>query len=92
MQPDKFTQKSQEALSSAQTKAVRLGHQEVDSEHLLAALLEQSEGLAPRLLQRIAEAGAVMFEDHGAQAPARGFAHQATGSLALAQLLLLEAA
>ena len=33
-----------------------------------------------------------MFEDCGAQAPARSFAYQAAGSLALAQLLLLEAA
>jgi ATP-dependent Clp protease ATP-binding subunit ClpB len=53
MDMNKLTQKSQEALSSAQTKAVRLGHQEVDSEHLLAALLEQPEGLTTRLLQRL---------------------------------------
>lgn len=53
MDMNKLTQKSQEALSNAQTKAVRLGHQEVDSEHLLAALLEQPDGLAPRLLQRM---------------------------------------
>jgi ATP-dependent Clp protease ATP-binding subunit ClpB len=53
MDMNKLTQKSQEAVSNAQTKAVRLGHQEVDSEHLLAALLEQPDGLAPRLLQRM---------------------------------------
>ncbi|WP_433518875.1 ATP-dependent chaperone ClpB [Nonomuraea sp. CA-143628] len=45
-----MTQKSQEALHDAQTKAVRYGHTEVDAEHLLLALLEQPEGLAPRLL------------------------------------------
>ncbi|MEU7747790.1 ATP-dependent chaperone ClpB [Nonomuraea sp. NPDC049158] len=45
-----MTQKSQEALHDAQTKAVRHGHTEVDAEHLLLALLEQPEGLAPRLL------------------------------------------
>src|SRR4029453_9004144 len=60
MDMNKLTQKSQEALSSAQTKAVRLGHQEVDSEHLLAALLEQPDGLAPRLLQRMEIAPAVL--------------------------------
>nr|WP_262846584.1 ATP-dependent chaperone ClpB [Sphaerisporangium corydalis] len=42
--------KSQEALHDAQTAAIRHGHTEVDGEHLLLALLEQPDGLAPRLL------------------------------------------
>src|SRR5215204_5339573 len=53
MDINKLTQKSQEALQSAQTKALRYGHQEVDGEHLLLALLEQPEGLVPRLLNRM---------------------------------------
>jgi ATP-dependent Clp protease ATP-binding subunit ClpB len=53
MDLNKFTVKSQEALQAAQTKAVRFGHQEVDGEHLLLALLEQSDGLVPRLLRRM---------------------------------------
>ncbi|MBW2009461.1 MAG: ATP-dependent chaperone ClpB, partial [Deltaproteobacteria bacterium] len=53
MDLNKFTMKSQEALQEAQTMAVRYGHQEVDGEHLLLALLEQSDGLVPRLLQRM---------------------------------------
>ncbi|ROQ89604.1 ATP-dependent chaperone ClpB [Desulfosoma caldarium] len=53
MNLNKFTVKSQEALQSAQTKAVKYGHVEVDGEHLLAALLEQPEGLVPRLLKRM---------------------------------------
>jgi len=55
MDPSHLTQKSQEALHDAQTKALRFGHTEVDGEHLLLALLDQSEGIAPRLL---AQAGA----------------------------------
>ena len=50
MDPNKLTQKSQEALHDAQTKALRFGHTEVDGEHLLLALLDQPDGLAPRLL------------------------------------------
>jgi len=50
MDPNRLTQKSQEALHDAQTKALRFGHNEVDGEHLLQALLDQPEGLAPRLL------------------------------------------
>jgi ATP-dependent Clp protease ATP-binding subunit ClpB len=49
----KFTIKSQEAIQAAQTKAIRYGHMEVDGEHLLLTLLEQAEGLVPRLLQRM---------------------------------------
>src|SRR3984893_8040849 len=50
MDINRMTQKSQEALQSAQGLALRHGHQEVDSDHLLLALLEQPEGLVPRLL------------------------------------------
>jgi len=53
MDLNKLTQKSQEALQAAQTLAQRHGHQEVDGEHLLLALLQQPEGLVPRLLARM---------------------------------------
>ena len=53
MDPNKLTQKSQEALHEAQTIALRYGHQEVDGEHLLLALLEQPEGLVPRLFTKM---------------------------------------
>ncbi|MCF6509360.1 ATP-dependent chaperone ClpB [Blastococcus sp. MG754426] len=52
MDLNKLTQKSQEALHDAQTKALRYGHTEVDGEHLLLALLDQPEGLTPRLLSQ----------------------------------------
>jgi ATP-dependent Clp protease ATP-binding subunit ClpB len=53
MDLNKLTQKSQEAFAEAQNKAVIKGHVEVDGEHLLWALLDQTEGLVPRLLQRM---------------------------------------
>ena len=53
MDPNKLTQKSQEAIAAAQSLAVRLGHQEVDGDHLAAALLEQPDGVVPRLLARM---------------------------------------
>ncbi|HJU62927.1 MAG TPA: ATP-dependent chaperone ClpB, partial [Candidatus Binatia bacterium] len=46
MDINRFTQKSQEAISAAHTKAARYGHQQVDVEHLLASLLDQEGGLA----------------------------------------------
>jgi ATP-dependent Clp protease ATP-binding subunit ClpB len=48
--PSRLTQKSQEALHDAQTKALRFGHPEVDGEHLLLALVDQPDGIVPRLL------------------------------------------
>jgi ATP-dependent Clp protease ATP-binding subunit ClpB len=53
MDPNRLTQKSQEALHDAQTKALRYGHAEVDVEHLLLALLDQPDGLVGRLLMRM---------------------------------------
>ena len=53
MDPNKLTIKSQEALTGAQDRARRLGHQQVGSGHLLLTLLDQHDGLAPRLLQRL---------------------------------------
>src|ERR1700761_6354886 len=52
MDPNRLTLKTQEALHDAQTKAIRYGHTEVDTTHLLLALLEQRDGLIPRLLTR----------------------------------------
>jgi ATP-dependent Clp protease ATP-binding subunit ClpB len=53
MDLNQLTQKSQEALSAAQSLAAQYGHNEVDGEHLLVALLDQENGLAPRLFQKM---------------------------------------
>jgi ATP-dependent Clp protease ATP-binding subunit ClpB len=53
MDLSKLTQKSQEALQAAQTKALRYGHIEIDGEHLFLALLDQSDGLLPRLFKKM---------------------------------------
>jgi ATP-dependent Clp protease ATP-binding subunit ClpB len=50
--PNKLTQKTQEALQEAQALATRFGHTEVDVDHVLLALLDQREGLVARLLVR----------------------------------------
>ena len=53
MQPEKFTQKSSEALQAAQRIAREHSHQEIDGEHLALALISQTESLIPDLLERI---------------------------------------
>jgi ATP-dependent Clp protease ATP-binding subunit ClpB len=53
MDLNRLTQKSQEAVLEAQNIGVRHGHQEVDAEHLALALLQQTDGLFPRLLTKM---------------------------------------
>ncbi len=52
MDSNRFTEKSQQALQEAQRLAARGGQQNVDVEHLLAALLNQEPGLASSLLRK----------------------------------------
>jgi ATP-dependent Clp protease ATP-binding subunit ClpB len=53
MQFDKFTMKSQEAVQESQSIAEKNGHQEIKPEHLLAALLEQKDGVIIPVLQKM---------------------------------------
>ncbi|MCB9784957.1 MAG: ATP-dependent chaperone ClpB, partial [Candidatus Omnitrophica bacterium] len=53
MDMNRLTQKSQEALAEAQSLAIQFGHVEVDGEHLFLALLNQEQGLIPRLFGRM---------------------------------------
>src|SRR5439155_1101861 len=50
---NRFTQKSQEAIVAAQNLAERNGNSQVEPEHLLLALLEQSEGVVPQVLSKM---------------------------------------
>ncbi|OEU81797.1 MAG: ATP-dependent chaperone ClpB [Desulfobacterales bacterium S5133MH4] len=53
MRFDKFTIKSQELVQSAQAVAGQLGHQQIEPEHLLKVMLEQPEGIARSILQKL---------------------------------------
>jgi ATP-dependent Clp protease ATP-binding subunit ClpB len=53
MQPDRFTIKSQEAVAAAQRLAAEHRNPEVTPAHLLLALLEQEDGLAPAVLRKL---------------------------------------
>ncbi len=67
MDTSRLTEKSQEALNQAQSIAARIGHVEIDAEHLLVALLAQTDGLVARLLERlgvrVADLHAVAMDD-----------------------------
>jgi len=53
MDLNSFTVKAQEAIQGSATIAARYHHQQIDCEHLVLALLEQDDGLALRLLEKI---------------------------------------
>ena len=52
MRPEQLTIKAQEAVGSAQNLAIDHGHQELQPEHILMALLKQDGGVAGPLLER----------------------------------------
>jgi ATP-dependent Clp protease ATP-binding subunit ClpB len=52
MNLETFTDRAKGFLQAAQTLAIRLNHQRISPEHVLKALLEDSEGMASGLIQR----------------------------------------
>jgi ATP-dependent Clp protease ATP-binding subunit ClpB len=52
MNLEKFTDRAKGFLQAAQTTAIRPSHQRITPEHLLKALLDDSEGMAAQLIQR----------------------------------------
>ena len=53
MDVNRFTQMAQEALSGSQLIAGEYGHQQIDSEHLLAALLKQDQGVVQTIVKKL---------------------------------------
>ncbi|MEW9668465.1 ATP-dependent chaperone ClpB [Ammoniphilus sp. 3BR4] len=63
MDMNRFTVKSLEAIQQAEGKALRFGHADVDLDHLLSALLEQQDGLIPRLMAKMGVVPDTIRED-----------------------------
>jgi len=53
MRFDKFTIKMQEAIQSAQSLAEGMGHQQIEPEHLLTAILNQPDNILNPLIQKL---------------------------------------
>ncbi len=79
---EKFTERARELVQTAQDILVRYKHTQLDTEHLLLAMLEQNDGLAVQVLQALnvdtralsqaaeealARAPKVQYADQGAQ-------------------------
>jgi ATP-dependent Clp protease ATP-binding subunit ClpB len=67
MRPDRFTQKMQEALNAAADITSKLHQQEIGNEQFLLALLDQPEGVAVPLLQKVGVSTARLREQLNAE-------------------------
>ncbi len=91
MNMERLTQKSRQALASAQQLAAERHQQEVSGKHLMAVLIKQEDGITPRLLEQ-AGINTANFEQRLAQlldkVPAvHGYESQVYMSSALARVL-----
>jgi ATP-dependent Clp protease ATP-binding subunit ClpC len=53
MRFDRFTERAQEAAQRAAEIIQRYGHNQIDTEHILLALIEQPEGVIPQILEQL---------------------------------------
>ncbi len=53
MRFERFTERAQDAAARAYEILQRYGHNQVDTEHILLALLEQPEGVIPQILEKM---------------------------------------
>jgi ATP-dependent Clp protease ATP-binding subunit ClpC len=53
MRFERFTERAQDAAARAYEILQRYGHNQVDTEHILLALLEQADGVIPQILERM---------------------------------------
>jgi ATP-dependent Clp protease ATP-binding subunit ClpB len=87
MRVDKFTQKMQEALQAAQDIASQFNHQEIANEHFLSALLDQTDGIAQPLLEKIGASVDRLRERLASELERRPKVHGATVDLRLSNEL-----
>jgi ATP-dependent Clp protease ATP-binding subunit ClpB len=86
MQLDKYTIKAQEAVQNMQSLAKDRGHQEIDCEHLLLALLNQEDSLVLSVLTKLGESPSSLRQ-HLEQALGRRARVQGTSDVYLSQAL-----
>ena len=62
MDPNRLTEKAQDAMRDAQTQAQRQGHSQIETEHLAVALLEQDGGVASRVVEKAGVSPATLLQ------------------------------
>jgi len=85
MDMNKYTQKSQEALLSAQSLARDLNHQAIEPAHLLLALLRQEEGVTPAIVTKVAGSVLAIRDELATELANRPKVYGAGGEVGLAR-------
>jgi ATP-dependent Clp protease ATP-binding subunit ClpC len=62
MRFDRFTERAQEAAQRAAEIIQRYGHNQIDTEHILLALIEQPQGVVPQILDLLKVDSAALVE------------------------------
>ena len=62
MDPNRMTEKAQDAVRQAQSLAQRQGQQQIEVEHLAAALLGQDGGVAARVVEKAGASPATLAQ------------------------------
>ena len=90
MRLDKFTIKGQEAIETAVAQAEARGHQQVEPEHVLSALIEQPEGITQPILGRIVANGQTILTELEGVEPLLQFIESQQHAAVLAEQLPAE--
>jgi ATP-dependent Clp protease ATP-binding subunit ClpB len=85
MNLDRYTQKSQESILSAQRLAQEFNHQAIEPAHLLLALLRQEEGVVPAIVTRVAGSVHALREEVYKYLDSRPKVYGAGGEVSLAR-------
>ncbi|MBI1794415.1 MAG: AAA family ATPase [Chloroflexi bacterium] len=62
MRFDRFTERAQEAAQRAAEIIQRYGHNQIDTEHILLALIEQPGGVIPQILEKLSVSAEALVE------------------------------
>ena len=62
MRFDRFTERAQEAAQRAAEIIQRYGHNQIDTEHILLALIEQPGGVIPQILEKLSVSSEALTE------------------------------
>ncbi|MDH4137334.1 MAG: AAA family ATPase, partial [Anaerolineae bacterium] len=91
MNLNKFTEKAQEAILEAQGLAAQYNHSQIDPEHLLLSLLQQTDGVVPQIVQKLGGSPQVLQQglesDLAARPKVYGTTTQVGPSRALQEIL-----
>jgi ATP-dependent Clp protease ATP-binding subunit ClpB len=91
---NKFTEKAQEAILEAQGLATQYNHSQIDPEHLLLSLLQQTDGVVPQIVQKLENSPQALQQRLESDLTARPKVYGTTAQVGLSRALqeILQAA